>query len=104
MWYYELTNKLYMEERPMTDVKVIGGQLEQKEIDAYIAHVKDGHPGKVLKYLNIKLDGEFVDLEYEFLPQKFQRIRRITGYLVGDMSRWNDAKVAEEKDRVKHTV
>ena len=93
-----------MEERPMVDVKVIGGQLEQKEIDAYIAHVKDGHPGKVLKYLNIKLDGEFVDLEYEFLPQKFQRIRRITGYLVGDMSRWNDAKVAEEKDRVKHTV
>ncbi|MBQ2866582.1 MAG: hypothetical protein IJE90_08725 [Clostridia bacterium] len=88
----------------MTDVKVIGGQLEQAEIDAYISHVKEGNPGKVLKYLNIKLDGEFVDLEYEFLPQKFQRIRRITGYLVGDMSRWNDAKTAEEKDRVKHTV
>ena len=104
MWYSKIINKLYMEERPMVDVKVIGGQLEQAEIDAYIAHIKDGNPGKVLKYLNIKLDGEFVDLEYEFLPQKFQRIRRITGYLVGDMSRWNDAKVAEEKDRVKHTM
>lgn len=33
----------------------------------------------------------------------FDRIRRITGYLVGTMSRWNDAKKAEEKDRVKHT-
>lgn len=34
----------------------------------------------------------------------FERIRRITGYLVGDMSRWNNAKQAEEKDRVKHGV
>ena len=32
----------------------------------------------------------------------FQRIRRITGYLVGTMEKWNDAKKAEEKDRVKH--
>lgn len=32
----------------------------------------------------------------------FERIRRITGYLVGDLSRWNNAKKAEEKDRVKH--
>lgn len=33
---------------------------------------------------------------------KFQRIRRITGYLVGDMSRWNNGKLSEESDRVKH--
>lgn len=33
---------------------------------------------------------------------RFSRIRRITGYLVGDMDRWNDAKKAEEADRVKH--
>ena len=32
----------------------------------------------------------------------FERIRRITGYLVGTMDKWNDAKKAEEKDRVKH--
>ncbi|HCA72015.1 MAG TPA: hypothetical protein DHW78_04150 [Ruminococcaceae bacterium] len=32
----------------------------------------------------------------------FERIRRITGYLVGTMDRWNNAKLAEEKDRVKH--
>lgn len=35
---------------------------------------------------------------------KFERIRRITGYLVGTMDKWNDAKKAEEKDRVKHGV
>ena len=33
---------------------------------------------------------------------RFERIRRITGYLVGTMDRWNTAKRAEEKDRVKH--
>ncbi len=32
----------------------------------------------------------------------FERIRRITGYLVGTMDNWNDAKTAEERDRVKH--
>ena len=34
--------------------------------------------------------------------QKFERIRRITGYLTGDVDRFNNAKRAEEKDRVKH--
>jgi hypothetical protein len=33
---------------------------------------------------------------------EFERIRRITGYLVGDLERFNDAKRAEEADRVKH--
>ncbi len=33
----------------------------------------------------------------------FERIRRITGYLVGTVERFNDGKKAEEKDRVKHT-
>ena len=32
----------------------------------------------------------------------FQRLRRITGYLVGDVSRWNDGKKAELNDREKH--
>ena len=35
---------------------------------------------------------------------KFERIRRITGYLVGTMDNWNDAKTAEEADRVKHGI
>ena len=34
----------------------------------------------------------------------FERLRRITGYLVGTLDRWNDAKKAEEKARVKHNV
>lgn len=39
---------------------------------------------------------------FERVP--FQRIRRITGYLVGDLGRFNDAKRAEVLDRVKHTA
>ncbi len=35
---------------------------------------------------------------------KFERIRRITGYLVGTVDRWNNAKQAELHDRVKHTT
>lgn len=35
---------------------------------------------------------------------RFERIRRITGYLVGTLDKWNDAKKAEEKDRVKHGI
>ena len=34
----------------------------------------------------------------------FERLRRITGYLVGSLDRWNDGKKAEEHDRVKHGV
>lgn len=34
----------------------------------------------------------------------FERIRRITGYLVGTMDRWNNAKRAEERDRTKHSI
>ena len=33
---------------------------------------------------------------------RFERIRRITGYLVGTVERWNDAKKEELHDRVKH--
>lgn len=35
---------------------------------------------------------------------KFERIRRITGYLVGTVDRFNNAKRAEEHDRVKHSL
>jgi anaerobic ribonucleoside-triphosphate reductase len=35
---------------------------------------------------------------------KFERIRRITGYLTGTIDRWNNAKSAEERNRVKHSL
>lgn len=35
---------------------------------------------------------------------KFSRTRRITGYLVGSLDKWNNAKRCEERDRVKHSI
>ena len=46
----------------------------------------------------------FTDHAEWFEEGKFERLRRITGYLVGTLDRWNDAKKAEEKARVKHSV
>lgn len=36
--------------------------------------------------------------------ERFERIRRITGYLTGTLDKWNNAKRAEERDRVRHAV
>lgn len=48
---------------------------------------------------------EYFDTHAEYFDEgKFERLRRITGYLVGTLDRWNDAKKAEEKARVKHSV
>lgn len=40
--------------------------------------------------------------DHKLGQQTFERLRRITGYLVGSLERWNDGKKAEEHDRVKH--
>ncbi len=48
---------------------------------------------------------EYFNAHSEYFDEgKFERLRRITGYLVGTLDRWNDAKKAEEKARVKHSV
>ena len=52
----------------------------------------------------IHVDGDYVDIDYTFSGPKFDRIRRITGYLVGTIDRFNNGKRAEERDRVKHSV
>lgn len=80
-------------------VTIIGGDLPQEEINAYIERAKEKYPGCTA--IDIKVDGEFVDLTY-YTNQPFQRIRRITGYLVGTVDRFNDAKRDEVNNRVKH--
>lgn len=78
-------------------------ELDEREKQAYIDYVQKKNPGQEIKSLIVKLDGDYVDLKYEVVPIPFQRIRRITGYLVGDTTTWNDAKLNELKDRVKHS-
>lgn len=58
----------------------------------------------LIKAVEITLDGDFVSAKFEYDSVRIERIRRITGYLVGDLDRFNDAKYAEVMDRVKHSV
>ena len=72
------------------------------EVRAYIDRGNGQHPNSTVTGLVLEVDGEDVGIRYELAPVPFDRIRRITGYLVGTMDRWNDAKTSEEADRVKH--
>ena len=81
----------------------ITGNAPLREQQAYVDYLESKYNRK-LKTRDITIDEEFADLSYEFEPVPFERIRRITGYLVGTMDHWNTAKAAEEADRVKHGV
>lgn len=83
-------------------VKVIGGVLENSEKQAYIDYIKRKNPDKIIREIEMEVDGDFVNLKTHFADVPFQRIRRITGYLVGTLDRFNDAKRAEVMDRIKH--
>lgn len=87
------------------NVRVENGILGQKEIDAYVSRARELYGDKCIA-LNIEIENdEEVTLAYILKNDvPFERIRRITGYLVGTLDKWNDAKRAEERDRVKHGV
>ena len=89
--------------RMSCEINVTGGELPQEEINAYIARAKEKY-GREPQGIDIRVDGDFVELSYDFGHTPFQRIRRITGYLVGTLDRFNNGKRAEERDRVKHAV
>lgn len=84
-------------------LNVTGGQISEQEVKAYLDR---GHEqfGSMLDGMDIEvLNEEEVKVTYHILSaHPFERVRRITGYLVGTMDKWNDAKRAEERDRVKH--
>ena len=82
-------------------VNVIG--MDEKEAEVYVDQAVKKY-GNRLKEVTVQPDPEdndYVTMNYK-LTQPFERIRRITGYLVGTLDRWGNAKRAEERDRVKH--
>ncbi len=83
------------------DVNVLNGAIPEEEAAQYVARGREKY-GNKLYGVDVRVDGDYVDLEYLVRTQPFQRIRRITGYLVGTLDRFNNAKRAEEADRVKH--
>ena len=87
-----------------TEVKVVGGVLDDNEIQCYLEKLRQEYPAEHISELEIKLnDDDTVSLDYGVKPP-VQRIRRITGYLVGTLDRFNNAKRREEQDRVKHSL
>ncbi|MBQ3387508.1 MAG: hypothetical protein IJG53_09350 [Eggerthellaceae bacterium] len=81
-----------------------GVPVTDEEIRAYIRRGNLQNMNTIVDGLNLVVDGEDIEITYDLAPVPFDRIRRITGYLVGSMNRWNDAKTAEEHDRVKHVI
>ena len=84
----------------VNNIKVIGGEMSDEEVQQYVTYAKKKHPYATL--YAIRIDGDDLILEYKVPP--FERIRRITGYLVGTTERWNDAKLEELNDRVAHNM
>lgn len=88
----------------MIKTNVTNGKLSQKEIDTYISYGIKKYPKQPIKAIDIEVDGDYANVTYHFEKVPFQRIRRITGYLVGTLDRFNDAKKSEVRDRVKHDL
>ena len=73
------------------------GNIDPEEAEHYVKRAPKG-----TTLVKVETDGEWVNLTYcDKVP--FERIRRVTGYL-SSVARWNNGKVAELRDRVKHPV
>ena len=88
----------------MIEVQVTGGTISPEEQQAYVRRAEELYADRLPDKMTLHIDGDYVDIQYHFYNRPFERIRRITGYLVGTTDRFNNAKRAEERDRVKHCV
>lgn len=87
------------------------GTFTPQEIQNYKDYLEEKFPN--CEVVDLYLEGdekdpEYVNMKYTLANKpsanlSFVRIRRITGYLVSTLDKWNSAKRAEEQDRVKHT-
>ena len=80
--------------------------LEEARLNEFATKLSSKHHEDSVLVMSVSEDrtGDNLVIDWELHEPKFDRIRRITGYLVGTIDRWNDAKRAEEHDRVKHMV
>lgn len=94
-----------IEDIPIT---VLGNSSVRANDDELKAYIKRGRekasPGQTLCGIQLSITDDVVSIDYNYRAESFERIRRITGYLVGSLSRFNNAKRAEEHDRIKHSL
>lgn len=81
---------------------IVNGIMSDEEAQQYINRARERYRDALKKLTITPVDEEEVELAYELDARPFERVRRITGYLVGTLDKWNDGKRAEEHDRVKH--
>ena len=85
-------------------IEVYNAELTEEEILQYIKRARLANPNGKLLSLTLVVDGEDVDITSEYESTPFERIRRITGYLVGRLGKVNDAKKAEISDRTTNEI
>lgn len=74
-----------------------------KEAQNYVDFVQSQVKNPLKEIFVTQCEDGKVDVSYVAQGERFERIRRVTGYLTGDVTSWNDAKRSEERERVKHT-
>lgn len=89
----------------INDVTVtVHGEISNEELTIYLNMYQAKRKEKMVRAV-VSVGAQEVGIKgYSDSGVPFDRIRRITGYLVGTTDRWNNAKRSEEKDRVKHMV
>ena len=88
---------------PDADIKAALKTLDQYE-NLHVSRLVETGALLIAKDGNEKAAKKYYDAHDQYFGEKFERLRRITGYLVGTLDRWNDGKKAEEKARVKHSI
>ena len=95
------------------NITVKGGAMTPEEKKIYVDYLTEKFPNCNVVDLELTIvqenGDEFVDMRYVLenkpeINQPIQRLRRITGYIVPKLERWNDGKKAELADRVKHGI
>ena len=87
------------------EVSFVGiNDITENEPKHYVEYVRAQTNDPIKSIQVVQCDDGMVDVNYELQGERFERIRRITGYLTGSLDSWNDAKQSEEHDRVKHGI
>lgn len=85
------------------DIQTALKDLENYE-NLHVSRLVETGAALIAKNSDLETAKSYIDAHDQYFGNKFERLRRITGYLVGTLDRWNDGKKAEEKARVKHSV
>ena len=85
------------------DIQAALKDLENYE-NLHVSRLVETGAALIAKNSDLETAKTYIDDHDQYFGSKFERLRRITGYLVGTLDRWNDGKKAEEAARVKHSV